>query len=371
MYFWTGVATIAGALRRKVWLDFGHFKWHPNFYIVMVAPPGIVSKTTTADIGMKLLREVPGVKFGPDVVTMAALTQAFAESTEAFEMAGEYHPMSALTLSSGEFGNLIDPRDKEMVDLMVSLWDGKDGEFSKKTKHSGSDSVINPWINMIACTTPAWIAGNFPEYMIGGGFTSRCIFVYADKKEKYIAYPDEHMFDGWPEMRQRLIEDLMHIGTLTGKFSISPRGREWGRTWYEKLYKERPANLDDERFGGYIARKQTHLHKLAMVMAVSGGDDLVITEDIFDTANTMLADLEPDMAMVFSKIGKTDQSLYTDRMIDFVRRNGPTPYKDVFKYVHSYFPSARDFEDVLSGCVKAGLLALTSPGGVPTVTALR
>ena len=47
MYFWTGVSAIAGALRRKVWIDQAYFKWYPNFYIVLVAPPGIVSKSTT------------------------------------------------------------------------------------------------------------------------------------------------------------------------------------------------------------------------------------------------------------------------------------------------------------------------------------
>jgi hypothetical protein len=30
MYFWTGVSTIAAALRRKVWIDMGNFVWYPN-----------------------------------------------------------------------------------------------------------------------------------------------------------------------------------------------------------------------------------------------------------------------------------------------------------------------------------------------------
>ena len=37
MYFWSGVAAIAGALRRKVWIDQAYFKWHCNMYIVLVA----------------------------------------------------------------------------------------------------------------------------------------------------------------------------------------------------------------------------------------------------------------------------------------------------------------------------------------------
>ena len=42
MYFWAGVSAIAGALRRKVWIDQAYFRWYPNFYICLVAPPGIV-----------------------------------------------------------------------------------------------------------------------------------------------------------------------------------------------------------------------------------------------------------------------------------------------------------------------------------------
>ena len=34
-HFWSGVGTIAGALRRRVWLDMRHFQWTPNFYIIL------------------------------------------------------------------------------------------------------------------------------------------------------------------------------------------------------------------------------------------------------------------------------------------------------------------------------------------------
>src|SRR5579864_7948017 len=100
MYFWTAVSTIAGALRRQVWIDQAYFQWHPNFYIILVAPPGIVSKSTTAGVGMSLLKKVPDIKFGPDVVTWQALIGAFGESTMSFEYAGDFHAMSALTIES-------------------------------------------------------------------------------------------------------------------------------------------------------------------------------------------------------------------------------------------------------------------------------
>jgi len=367
MYFWSGVSAIAGALRRKVWVDQAYFQWHPNFYIVLVAPPGIVSKSTTVGIAMDLLKRVPRIQMGPSVVTMQALLAAMSKVSEMFELNGEYYPMSALTIESSEFGNLLNPQDKDMVDMLVNLWDGKKGELKKETKHSGSESVTNPWLNIAACTTPAWIAGNFPEYMIGGGFTSRCIFVYADRKEKYVAYPGLCVPQNLESFADKLVEDLTSISNMAGEFSLSRAAVSWGEAWYRDLYEKRPINLDDERFGGYIARKQTHLHKLAMVLSAASSDSLVIDEEHLSLADTMLKDLEPDMAMVFSKIGKSETSVYVDRLVENVTRRGYMPYMEVYRFVHMYFPSSRDFEDIMAGCTKAGLLHIKNVGSIPTV----
>lgn len=149
MHFWTAVSCIASCLRRKVWIDMKRFRWHPSFYIVFVAPPGIVSKTTTMDLGMDLVKQVPGVKFGPDVVTWQALVTAFAAAQEDFQHGEDWVPMSPLTLASGEFGNLLNPQDRDMVNLFITLWDGR-SSFEKVTKGSGTDIVSAPWINMVA-----------------------------------------------------------------------------------------------------------------------------------------------------------------------------------------------------------------------------
>lgn len=356
MYFWTGVSTVAGALRRQVWLDFKQFKWHPNFYIVLVAPPGIVSKSTTAGIGMDLLRNVPDVRFGPSVVTWQALITAFSEATMSFELNGEYFPMSAMTLESSEFGNLLNPQDKQMIDLMVELWDGKQGVFEKKTKASGDDAVENPWINLIACTTPSWIAGNFPEYMIGGGFCSRTLFVYADQKREFIAYPDEYVVPGYEQLRQDLITDLTRISEMKGQMQLTAEARVWGREWYQRHYSTKRENLDNDRFGGYLARKQTHVHKLAMVLSASRGDSLEITKDDLELADVMVTDLEADMPMVFSKIGQSEESVTVQRLLGWLRDKGECPYRELYMRFHQQFPGHREFENILNGLVAAGFV---------------
>lgn len=364
MYFWVGVSAVAGALRRKVWIDQAYFKWHPNFYIVLVAPAGIVSKSTTASVAMRLLRRVPGIKFGPDVVTWQALVSAFAESTEMFNLGSDYHVMSAITIESSEFGNLLNPADKEMVDLLVSLWDGKQGSFEKRTKMSGNDKIENPWINLIACTTPAWIAGNFPEYMIGGGFTSRCVFVYAEEKNQYVAYPGLHVPENLHVIEDRLVQDLEHISlAIAGEYKLTKGAVEWGEAWYKEHYTNRPEGLDDDRFGGYIARKQTHVHKLGMILAASRHDHLVLAVEDLMLAAEMVTDLERDMPLVFGKIGLTDLSLQMDRFLTFVRKRKQVSFIEAYRYIHSYFPSSREFEDMVMGCIRAGFIRQHESGG--------
>lgn len=372
MSFWTGVSVIAGALRRRVWIDQVYFKWFPNFYIIFVAPPGVVAKSSTVSIGMNLLREVPGISFGPDVVTWQALVSDFADATEAFEYNNAFHTHSPITLESSEFGNLLDPRDKAMVDLLVSLWDGKQGGFKKTTKGSGNDMIENPWINLIACTTPSWIAQNFPEYMLGGGFTSRCIFVYAEEKAQLVPYLSEVIPPGHELKRQKLIEDLIDISkNILGEYKLKKCAFDWGREWYRKHYSNRAMNLEDDRFGGYIARKQTHIHKLAMVLAASGGNSMDITDQHLSVADTMVTDLEPDMARVFSKIGKSEDSFYADRLVQFIHRTGTVPYKDAYRFIHTHFPSSRDFEDILEGLIRAGFVKIGSKDGETVIIAVR
>lgn len=363
MRFWCGVSAIAGALRRKVWIDQAYFKWYANFYIILVAPPGVVAKSTTSGVAMSILKQVPGIKFGPDIVTWPSLVMSFAAAAEAFESPpGMHNIMSAMTLESSEFGNLMDPQDREMVDLFVTLWDGKQGALRKETKTSGSDTVENPWINLIACTTPSWIAGSFPEYMIGGGFTSRCVFVYAEKKAKRVAYPSRVVPPDLRRMEADLASDLAQIGMLCGEYRLTEDAFAWGEAWYEHHNNNPPVHLNDDRFGGYLARKQTHIHKLAMVIAASRSNALWIEAEHLAIASQMVSDLEPDMAQVFAKIGRSEDSMNTERLLKYIQASGSVEWEEAFRHVHRHFPGLKDYENILAGLIRAGLVQISQSG---------
>jgi len=267
--------------------------------------------------------------------------------------------MSPLTLAASELGSLLNLQDRDMVNLLIELWDGKK-TYEKITKMSGNDIIEAPWINLQAGTTPHWVADNMPQAMIGGGLSSRCIFVYGDTKEKYIAYVDEMVGKGDDKLRLRLIQDLEQIAMLVGPFIIDPAAREWGKAWYERFWKDATSRMDDTMLEGYAARKQTHLHKTAMVLSASRGASLTITKEDLELANVMLEDLEADMHRVFSRIGRTEDSMQAERFIEFVRRKGSIPYAEAYKMIHIYFPDFRDFEGILSGAINSGQLRIAN-----------
>src|SRR5215469_3088410 len=81
-HWWVGASVIAGAMRRHVYIDMESFQWYPNLYVILVGPPGIVKKSTTINIGARLLRDVPGVMFGADVSTWEGFVKQLDESRD-------------------------------------------------------------------------------------------------------------------------------------------------------------------------------------------------------------------------------------------------------------------------------------------------
>jgi hypothetical protein len=349
-HFWTAVSAIAGALRRQVYFPMGHFNWYPNFYIIFVAPPGIVSKSSTAAIGMSLLKQVKGIKFGADSTTWQALATNFSESRTTYMFDGKLQVMCAMTLVSSELGTLLKPQDGEMMDVFVDLWDGRDGTWTKATKTQGKDEVVNPWINVIGCTTPAWIGQNMNEYIVGGGFTSRTVFVYADQKRRLVAYPGDDMAFNHDLIKQQLIDDLSQISKLCGAYSLTPEAKAWGEQWYSDHYTKTPTHLKNDRVGGYVARKQTHIHKLAMVLAASKGNSLLIDLDTIKMAEAMVTQTETDMPKVFSEIGKADAARDIGTIISHVRAvGGISKLKLTAHFMQSM--GSKEFASALEGAI--------------------
>lgn len=366
--FWSGVSAVAGALGRKCWFDQLTFNWFPNMFVVIVAPPGVIAKTTNAGLAMRILKKVDGVHIGPNVTTWQALVSSFEKAMRLVEYSpGDTVETFSLTIDSGELGNLVSTDDRQMMDMLNTLWDC--GSVDKATKADGNERVEYPFLNLIGCTTPSWISDNIPAYMIDGGLVSRIVWVYAEDKRQEIMYPgrqiSKELWHDHHTLKRYLLDDLNTIGRLEGEFDITPDAVDWGIDWYKRHNLAHGKGKDDSRLGGFHARKPTHLHKLAMVLSASRGDSLTITREDLQEAEHHISSLESTLLSIFSRIGKTATSNVSDRLVDFIARHGVqgVTYEEAYFYVRGNLPMPKDFEELLKGLRRGGMIEVVSCAG--------
>jgi hypothetical protein len=223
---WTGISVIAAALRRKTWFNFGRIQVFPNMYIVFVSEPGIARKTQAISFGEEILTEISGITLAADTTTVQALLDDLEEAMTSHLMPnGENFTHASLTISSGEFESFLgDKRDNaRMLVILTDLFDCKKKPFKTRTRHSGSNEIPNPYLNLIAATTPESLANSLPSTAIGGGLTSRIIFIWAEGKRRKVDVPEKPP----SSIKDSLVKDLAVISRFQGVI-ISHRRAENG-----------------------------------------------------------------------------------------------------------------------------------------------
>lgn len=300
---WVGLSTIASALQRKTYINFKgmHVTVYPNLFVVLCAPPGVCRKGTVINIGLELLRSLEGPKIIANDITREKILQ---DMKQAHRLESEFESVghSSVTCVAEEFSTLLGFKNIELLATLTALFNC-DSEYIYSTKTQGEDRIINPWINILAGTTPQWLQSSLPLEAIGGGFTSRIIFVVERKPGKRVALTDD-IQDFPPELERTLIHDLGEIYKMSGEFARTKEANELYREWYLEFTSVQPS-IPDERFLTYLSRKQIMVWKAAMLLSASASEDMVINETHVGTALQLLNDLEENMPMAFGGLGRS------------------------------------------------------------------
>lgn len=290
---WVGLNVLAGAIRRNVWFDMSYFILYPNLYVVLVSPPGVGTKSTAMGVGKKILATIPNIKTSSDSVSRKQLIVDLRNS--------KVGNQSAMTIYSSEFATLIGTSKIEMVVLLTDLYDCPTPKWEHRTETGGIHIVENPYVNMIAGTTPDQFAKTMPLDVVGTGLASRTIFVWGDEPRVRPWRPTPN--EAQRELAKLLAADLNHISTLQGEFNISPEANTIYDHWYREL---RPTEhrIADSRIASYYARKRSHLLKVSMLMSLSRRDSLIIEAQDVQDALDLLAETERGMPFVYGGVGK-------------------------------------------------------------------
>lgn len=319
---WSGLSLIAGALQRKVVLPWGFEMIYPNMYVVLIGPSGRARKGVALGIAKNLLKKVPNLAIAPESTSgREAIVMAMKRAIGNFENMDDGRIMfhCALTAFSEELSVFLGQGDIKLLANLTDWYDCKD-EWSYETIGRGLDSLQGLCFNLLGATAPDWIQSMLPHEAVGGGFTSRVIFVVEENKGKTV--PEHQLTEEEKLLEEALCQDLERISQLSGTIQFDAQAKKCYVDWYTKedaLLKHGEAAVSDNRFAGYCERRSTHLRKLMILLSVSRGDSLLLTEPDFNRAHSILTAVEVNMGKTFGGLGKARNSDATELILNYIK----------------------------------------------------
>ncbi|KKN33316.1 hypothetical protein LCGC14_0805070 [marine sediment metagenome] len=346
---WIGLSLLAGALQRKGFIRWGHDKIYPNMYNVIVGPSGRTRKGMAMGIGMDILNQVPGIDITAEQVTREQLIRSMAGSLKMYRDEGSsiVKNHSSVTVFSPELAVFIGQSNVAFLADLTDWYDcgGAKGTWKRETKNAGHDEIIGPFLNLIGATAPDWIQSMLPQEAIGGGFTSRVIFIVEENKRKVIPIPKVTIDHN--KLRRWLIHDLIEISKSAGEFTLTPKALQAYATWYQEQENDADNGIYpiiDTRFRGYCERRATHVKKIAMLLSVGRGNSMEITEQDFDDARYMLARIEPKMDRVFGGLGSSPSAGAVHDVMRFIQSKGEVTRTEVLNIFYRDIGSSSALE---------------------------
>jgi len=350
-HLWVGISVIASALERSVFLNRGYYTLYPNLYVILVADSAICKKTTATNIGVKLLESLDNAppifsqKITPEALISSICGECIVDENNNITKnatAIVYGPELSVFLGREAYSS-------GLVSILTSLYDCPD-EWEYETIGRGKDVAYNTCINMLGASTPEWLRLSIPPDAVGGGFTSRVLFVYQFTSNRIIPHP--MLTQEEVDIRERLIEDLNIIRTLRGEFTFTKEAYDFYASWYTDHRLKQIAGKD------YTVRKEDTALKLAMIFSVAQGNSLEITKAILEMAIDTLDQNEKFLPEAMRILSSTPVGVYANKVATIIKKQPEGMLHGELIRKTMYTIDASKVTEVLETLIAAGVISL-------------
>lgn len=349
---WTGMSGLSLCLGRRCWLDMGTYKIYPNMFIVLVAGSGRCRKSTSIGILESLIYNLDP---RPNIISQKITPEAFIEAMKD----GPTDPRRVLVETCegfvvvDELSNFLNKKTYEagLASLLISLYDCKP-LFEYRTKIRGVEKIENACLGMLGGSTIEWIQDAIPIGAVGGGLTSRMIFIYEKTPKPPVAWTqnrhDHH------EVCKRLIEGLQRVWRLSGPMTLTPEAKDYYCEVYDHFYKG-SVFFENKFLSGYASRRHVHMLKLGMVFSAAEGDTLIVDKGHLFAAVGLLEATEQNMEEVLSLITASGTGTTVQVVETKIRKLKRISRASLIKSF-SHQMSAKEMDEIIRTLVHSGAI---------------
>ena len=290
----------------------GFNTWYPNFYIVLVGPSGKTRKGAAIGPAQTLLRQMDSIHLAADSITRAELIADMERCQDTDADPATQRPILHCSLSAvcTELGVFMADWNEQFIMDLVKWYDCED-EFTYHTKGSGKYKIDGVWFNLLGGTTHKVLRDKLGSVALFGGLASRMVFINEFDRDKN--QTQEDLTPEQMDLGLLLLEDMDQMSLMAGRFGQTDVFKVMFDKWYDEQWHRDPFN--DPRLAPYVERRQTHLLKLAMVMNVVRGEDMLLDKQDFDSSLELLEATEVKMPYTFSGVGASELVAATDQVM--------------------------------------------------------
>ena len=365
---WSALSLIGATLKNNVYLKIGTYTLFPNQFIVLVAPPGI-GKGTAMNMVKGIIDETkpnPLVNTLSDRITAERIIERIADGWQtAPSIIGTQLAMGKVDhnvmLFSEELRVLLGASEWMLTFLEVA-W--SQSTFDYQTKNKGSVSITSMCCSLLAASVPDFLrnVNHEASMVITGGFSSRCLFIYAEAPSKDLPWPQP--LEQNPQSKalyDKLVIDLQEIAKLRGEFRVDTSARIRLENFLKKNRVEAMRD-DSEAVANFRARIKAHVIKLAMVLSASRGDSMIISDFDMQNAIAEISKITLSLEKLFRGAGDAFDAVTTARIQAFIEKVGQTTRSEIMRALHRHIGSFETLDRILTVLIAIGFCQMTLMG---------
>lgn len=345
---WIGLVLLAASTGRHIWLPRVGYTLYPNLFIILIAGSAICRKSVAVNIGLDILKSL---EKPPMVFAQKITAEALIQALESAKVDGASAGLVCATELSTFLGT--EGVKSGIIPALTDLYDNPK-EWVYHTRGRGKEILRNVTVSILAASTKEWLRSAIPTEAIGGGFTSRILFVYQEQPSKLMLFPENGI--SVEELKPMLIHDLNLIrNKIKGPMELTNDAKKIARQWYEDEW----GKIRDPKLDGYFARKHDTMFKVAMLLSISESSNRQIDHTHIQRALELLKENEQNLGEIIASVAATVIGGETEKVYEMIKKAGKIKHTDLLRKSWRLTGGAKELNEMIKTLVESGEIKQT------------
>lgn len=351
---WSGISLLSAVLGRRVWVKHGdYFTIYPNLYVCLVGTAGSGKSSAMGEAENIFVNNFKDYLVSESIQSREDLLKKmgspecekyFKDEEGRFGLKGAIHSFRPFYAIVDELSNFVSVEATKMIGMLVGIYSRNSFSTGFKNDVASNQRILNPCLNVLACTVPEWIMSNLKIDLFTGGLGRRLIIVYS-KKDKSIDDPVHPK--GAADTMARIVQHLKAAEQCYGPITRDANAIKWWKNWYHSPGR---INREDPILMQFHETKHIQLLKVATALCMCEQPfTMTMTEDHLAAGLFMLDSLEEDIVRLTSGIGRNELAGVGAQVIDFLKRTDDHAATEIHlkKFFHRYL-NTPEFNEVIN-----------------------